>query len=220
MQADKTKHIYKNGLIVTKLGMTRMVTKAGEFVPVTLLKVEDQKVTKLLTKEKDGYQAYQVGYFPKPEHRVNKPDLGRMRKASIDQNFTRFKEFRLAQESAALEMGSVITAKMLEGIKAVDVTGLTKGRGFQGAIKRWGAKMGRETHGSMYHRRPGSLGQRSTPGKVYKNKHMPGHYGDEQNTIQNLDIMDIDLENNVVAVRGSVPGHRNAYLVVRPSVKL
>lgn len=217
---QKAERTFKQGLIVTKIGMTRMVSATGEFVPVTLLKVEDQKVTKVLTPEKEGYLAYQVGYFVKPEHRLNKPDLSRLRKANIDDNFARFKEFRLSAPVAGFEIGAAVTAKMLEGVSAVDITGLTKGRGFQGAIKRWGVRSGRETHGSMYHRRPGSLGQRSTPGKVFKNKHMPGHYGDEQITIQNLDVMDVDLENNVVAVRGSVPGHRHAYLVVRPSLKI
>lgn len=217
---QKAERTFKQGLIVSKIGMTRMVNATGEFIPVTLLKVEDQKVTKVLSNEKEGYTAYQLGYFAKPDHRMNKPDISRLRKVNISENYSRFKEFRMATPVEGFELGASVTAKLLEGVTAVDITGLTKGRGFQGAIKRWGVKSGRETHGSMYHRRPGSLGQRSTPGKVYKNKHMPGHYGNEQITIQNLDVMDVDLENNVVAVRGSVPGHRHAYLVVRPSLKI
>ena len=209
-----------NGLIARKVGMTRMIDSEGQMIPVTLLKVEDQKVTKVLTKETNGYEAVQVGFFAKPEHRVNKPDLTRLRKAGINDNFSKFKEIRADKNGVeGIEVGATLTADAFEGVASVDVTGVTKGRGFTGAVARWGAKTGRRTHGSHFHRRPGSLGQCSTPSRVYKNKHMPGHHGSAARTTQNLRIVDIDKEANVIAICGSVPGHRNGFLYVRPSVK-
>ena len=199
--------------------MTRVATATGDIVPVTLLKVEDQKVTKILNTERDGYNAIQVGYFEKRETRLTKADITRLRKVEVKENFSKFREFRLDKAEDGLKIGDALTAKIFEGVKSVDVTGFTRGRGFSGALRRWGTRSGRDSHGSMYHRRPGSLGNRSTPGRVFKNKPIPGHYGDEQNTVQNLKVIDVDLDNNLIAVHGSVPGHRNGYLVVKPSLK-
>lgn len=207
------------GLIAKKVGMTRLINKEGQLVPVTLLHVADQQVTKVLTSEKDGYNAVQVGYYTKPDHRMNKPDLTRLRKAGLEKNFTRFKEFRLEDKADALEIGAVLSVGHFNDVQSVDVTGVTKGHGFEGAITRWGHKTGRRTHGSHFHRRPGSLGQRTTPGRVYKNKGMPGHMGDVQRTIQNLVVVDVDVDSNVIAIKGAVPGHRNGYVVVMPSTK-
>lgn len=208
------------GLIAKKVGMTRMVDAEGQMIPVTLLQIEQQKVTKVLTPEKNGYHGIQVGYYAKPERLMNKPDITRLRKASIQDNFTRFCEFRLEQPVEGMELGAQLTADFLKEIASVDVVGVSKGRGFQGAIKRWNASRGRMTHGSRYHRRPGSLGTRTTPGRVFPGKKVPGHLGDERCTIQNLRVVDINLDANVIAVKGSVPGHRDGYLVVKPSVKL
>jgi large subunit ribosomal protein L3 len=208
------------GLMAKKIGMTRMVDGEGQMTAVTLLQVEAQKVTKVLNAERDGYNALQLGYATKREKHLNKSDVARLRKVGVEDNFARFKEFRLdgaAGEGQAI--GTLFGVKILDGVKQVDVTGMTKGRGFSGAHRRWNAAVCRMTHGSMYHRRPGSLGCRSTPGRVMKNKHMPGCYGDEQVTVQNLQVLDIDTENNVVAIRGSVPGHRDGFLIIRPSVK-
>ena len=207
------------GLIAKKVGMTRILGETGEMIPVTLLKVEDQKVTKILTNEKNGYSAVQVGYYAKPEHRLNKPDLMRVRKAGVEESFTRFKEFRYAAPVDGVELGSSLTAELLAEASMVDVTGVTKGHGFEGAITRWGHKTGRRTHGSHFHRRPGSLGQRTTPGRVFKNKEQPGHMGDVQRTVQNLKVVDVDTEANVIAIKGSVPGHRNGFVVVQASIK-
>lgn len=208
------------GLIAKKVGMTRVLDEVGQMIPVTLLKVEDQSVTKILTPEKEGYHGIQVGYHTKPEHRLNKPDLTRLRKAKVEQNFSKFKEFRLAGVVEGLEVGASINASSLSDVNAVDVTGITKGHGFEGAITRWGHATGRRTHGSHFHRRPGSLGMRTTPGRVFKNKHMPGHMGNVQRTVQNLKIIDVDVEANVIALKGSVPGHRDGFVFVKPSVKL
>ncbi len=207
-------------LIAKKVGMTRMVDAAGRMVPVTLLQVDDQRVTKVLTKERDGYDAVQVGYYDKSEKHLAKADIGRLRKASVNENFARFAEFRLDKAVDGLQPGAEIDLGGLKDIPAVDVTGVTKGRGFEGAVSRWGSATGRMTHGSMYHRRPGSLGMRATPGRVFKNKAGPGHMGDVRCTVQNLIIMDIDEANKIIAIRGSVPGFNDGFLMVRPSIKL
>jgi len=208
------------GLIAKKIGMTRMVDSEGQMTPVTLLQVELQKVTKVLTEERDGYSALQVGYDTKAEKRLSKPDLGRLRKANIAENFSKFREFKASSATADLLVGTSLEWQaMFEGVTAVDVTGLTKGRGFSGAHVRWNSAVGRMSHGSRFHRRPGSLGMRSTPGRVMKNRHQPGQYGAEQVTIQNLDVLDFDQNSRVLSVRGSVPGHRDGFLVVRPSIK-
>lgn len=206
------------GLIAKKVGMTRVLDEQGQMIPVTLLKVEDQQVTKILTVDRDGYHGVQVGYYQKPERKLNKPDLTRLRKSGIEGSYTRFKEYRFESE-VTLELGSKLGADLLSEVKAVDVTGVTKGHGFEGSITRWGHKTGRRTHGSHFHRRPGSLGQRTTPGRVYKNKEMPGHMGSAQRTIQNLKVVDVDVEANVIALKGSVPGHRDGFVIVKPSTK-
>ena len=208
------------GIIAKKVGMTRVVDDQGRMVPVTLLSIDNQKVTKICTPEKEGYHAVQVGYFQKRETRLTKPDVSRLRKVGVNENYARFKEFRTEGTLEGVEVGSAVeVASVLEGVTAVDITGVSKGRGFQGAVKRWGASTGRRTHGSHFHRRPGSLGQCTTPSRVYKNKHVPGHMGNKQRTVQNLQVIKVDAENSVVAIKGSVPGHNNGYLIIKPSIK-
>lgn len=206
------------GLIAKKIGMTRIVDADGRMTPVTILQLEPQKITKILSKERDGYTALQVGYNIKKEKSLNKPDVARLRKANVQDNYSRFKEFRYEQLPNA-ELGAALGVELLEGVTEVDVTGLTKGRGFSGAHRRWNSAVGRMSHGSRFHRRPGSLGMRSTPGRVMKNRRQPGHHGNTQATIQNLTVVEVDKASNTVAVKGSVPGHRDGFLVVRPSVK-
>jgi large subunit ribosomal protein L3 len=206
------------GLVAKKIGMTRMVDKNGQMIAVTLLQVENQKVTKILTKERDGYDAYQVGYKETKEKNLAKPDVARMRKVNVKENFTTFKEFR-TEAPVAMELGAQLTTDLLNGVTAVDVTGLTKGRGFSGSVKRWDTAVGRWSHGSRFHRSPGSLGTRTTPGRVFMGKKIPGVYGTEQVTIQNLSVVDVDKENSLIALSGAVPGHRNGYLFIKPSIK-
>lgn len=208
----------EKGLIAKKIGMTRVASENGKVIPVTLLQITKQKVTKVLSEGRDGYEAYQVGYFEKAEKNLRKPDLGRLRKNEVEENFAKFTEFRTAKGSE-LKLGETLTAEHLKGIEALDVTGLTKGRGFQGAVKRWGASIGRMTHGSRFHRRPGSLGQCTSPGRVFKNKHQPGQMGVVKRTALNVKVVDIDVENNVIAVRGSVPGWREGFVEIRESVR-
>ncbi len=210
----------KLGLVARKIGMTRMVDPDGQMIPVTLLQVEPQKVVKLLTEERDGYTAVQIGYYEKPERLLSRPDLHRLRKSQIDKNFARFKEFRLDKPAEGVEIGAEMNIESLDGITAVDVTGITKGRGFQGSVKRWKTKCGRMSHGSRYHRRPGSLGTRTTPGRVFKGKPVPGHFGCAQRTLLNLTVLDLDKKNNVVALKGSVPGHNEGFVILKPSLKL
>lgn len=207
------------GLVAKKIGMTRMIDKNGHMIAVTLLQVENQKITKILTKARDGYDAYQVGYYEKAEKNLTKPDIARLRKQSITENFAQFKEFRTEAPLAGVEVGHKLTTALFDGVSAVDVTGITKGRGFTGSVKRWDTACGRMSHGSRFHRSPGSLGTRTTPGRVFHGKPVPGHYGVEQVTIQNLGVVDVDAENSLIALRGAVPGHRNGYLVINPSIK-
>ena len=206
------------GLVAKKIGMTRMVDKNGHMIAVTLLQVENQKITKVLTKERDGYDAYQVGFKETKEKNLAKPDVARMRKVNVKENFTVFKEFR-TEAPVAIELGAQLTTELLSGVTSVDVTGLTKGRGFTGSVKRWDTAVGRWSHGSRFHRSPGSLGTRTTPGRVFKGKPVPGHYGVEQVTIQNLSVVDVDKDNSLIALSGAVPGHRNGYLFIKPSIK-
>jgi large subunit ribosomal protein L3 len=206
------------GLVAKKVGMTRMVDANGQLVAVTLLQVENQKVTKILTKDRDGYDAYQVGFKETKEKNLAKPDVSRLRKSNVKDNFTEFKEFR-TEAPVAVELGAQLTTELLNGVTSVDVTGLTKGRGFSGSVKRWDTAVGRWSHGSRFHRSPGSLGTRTTPGRVFMGKKIPGVYGTEQVTIQNLRVVDVDKENSLIALSGAVPGHRNGYLFIKPSIK-
>lgn len=205
----------EKGLIAKKIGMTRVADTAGNFVPVTLLQIPDQKVTKLLTDERNGYVGYQVGYQIKAKKNLTKADLGRLKKVEIETAFSQFTEFRIPETH--LKVGDNVTASDLDievGIK-LDATGVTKGRGFQGATKRWNSAIGRMTHGSHFHRRPGSLGQNTTPGRCFKNRKMPGRYGAENVTIKNLEVVRVDLEKKLVALRGAVPGHKNGFVELR-----
>ncbi|MEZ4740918.1 MAG: 50S ribosomal protein L3 [Bdellovibrionota bacterium] len=211
--------IIEKGLIAKKVGMTRMVDANGNMIPVTLLQVEEQKITKVLTPERDGYHGVQVGFLAKGEKHLSKADLQRLRKSGVEENYSRFIEFRTDGPVEHFELGKSLTAELFDGIDKVDITGVTKGRGFQGAVRRWNSRIGRMTHGSRFHRRPGSLGQCTTPGRVYKNKKMPGHMGSANRTIKNLKVVDIDVESKVIAIKGSVPGNRHGYLEIRPTNK-
>ncbi|MCX6126074.1 MAG: 50S ribosomal protein L3 [Proteobacteria bacterium] len=207
------------GLVAKKVGMTRMIDKNGHMIAVTLLQIENQRITKILTKARDGYDAYQIGYYEKAEKNLTKPDVARLRKQNIAESFARFKEFRVEAPLAGVDVGHQLTTSIFDGVGAVDVTGITKGRGFTGSVKRWDTACGRMSHGSRFHRSPGSLGTRTTPGRVFHGKPVPGHYGVEQVTIQNMGVVDIDTDNNLIALKGAVPGHRNGYLIINPSIK-
>lgn len=205
------------GLVAKKVGMSRVVDAYGHFVAVTLLVIEKQAITKVLTMEKNGYCGYQVGYFQKAEKNLNRPDIFRLRKAGIETLYSKFCEFRLPLEKVGeqgeqindeITVGKTLDAADLEGVSFLNVSSHTKGRGFQGSVKRWNFRIAAMSHGSKYHRRTGSLGNCTTPGRVMPGKKLPGHYGDERRTLKNLEVIDLDKEKNLVAVKGGVPGNR------------
>ena len=204
------------GILGRKVGMTEVFTTDGKLIPVTVVEVEPNVVTQIKTTEKDGYEAIQVGAFDKKEKVSNKPEMGHAKKASTSPK--RFlKEIR-GVNTADYTLGQVISADVFSKGDTVDVTGTSKGKGFQGVIKRWNQSRGPETHGSTYHRRVGSLGT-MRPMRVLKGKKLPGHMGHEQITIQNLMIVDVDTENKYILVSGNVPGAKNSYVFIREAVK-
>lgn len=204
------------GLIGKKLGMTRIFTPSGEVVPVTVLEVGPCTVVQVKTVEKDGYNAVQLGFRPKKFSKLTKPMRGHFAKAGLDHGFYVLKEFRV-EDPGEFSPGQVISLAelSLEPGQKVKVTGKSKGRGFSGAIKRWGFRRQPMSHGAkQVHRKPGSSGASTFPGRVIKGKRMPGHYGNETVTIRNLSIVDIKPEKNVLLVKGAVPGSVNSYVFV------
>ena len=205
------------GLLGKKLGMTRLFdSQAGVMIPVTVIDVSGNTILQTKTPEKEGYTAVQVGYGDQKEFRVNKADLGHFKKSgSTPKRFIR--EFRLEAGAAAPEAHPGFDT-FKEG-QWVDVIGESKGRGFQGAVRRHGFGGLRMTHGSMMHRRTGAIGCRSTPGRVWKNQKMPGHMGTTKTTVQNLKIVAVRPEDGVILVSGAVPGSKGGYVTVRPAKK-
>ena len=205
------------GILGRKIGMTQVFTKSGKLVPVTVIEVGTNVVTQIKTVEKDGYDAIQLGFSDKKEKAATKASIGHTNKANTaPKRF--FKEIR-GVEVANYTLGQELHADVFEAGEMIDVTGITKGKGFQGVIKRHGQHRGPMGHGSMYHRRPGSMGSTSTPGRVFKGKNLPGHMGVETVTVQNLEIVKVDLDKNVLLIKGSVPGVKGAILKIRNSVK-
>ena len=208
------------GLVGRKVGMTRIFSEDGVSTPVTVLEVEANRVAQVKTVDNDGYSAIQVTTGAKKASRVNKPAAGHFAKAGIEAGRGLW-EFRLAEgEGAELATGSEITVELFIETKLVDVTGTSKGKGFQGGIKRWNFRMQDATHGnSISHRSNGSIGQCQTPGRVFKGKKMSGHMGAEKVTTQNLELVRVDAERNLLLIKGAVPGHVNADVIIKPAVK-
>jgi len=210
------------GLIGKKIGMTQVFNDEGNLVPVTVIDVNTCQIVGKRTPEKDEYSAITVGFGEIREKSLNKPQLGFFKKASAPLR-RHLKEFRVSPEEAAgFNVGDAVKADLFTKGELVDVTGITKGRGFQGVMKRWRFKGSqtatRGTH--EYRRHPGAIGQRKTPGRVYPNKKLPGHYGVEKVTTQNLTVVDVDVEKGLLLVKGAVPGHNDSLIVVRPSIKV
>ena len=204
------------GILGRKVGMTEVFTTDGKLIPVTVIEVEPNVVTQIKTVEKDGYEAIQLGAFDKKEKSSNKPEKGHAKKANTSPK--RFlKEIR-GVDTGSYTLGQVIEADVFKNGDTVDVTGTSKGKGFQGVIKRWNQSRGPETHGSTYHRRVGSLGT-MRPMRVLKGKKLPGHMGNEQITIQNLMVVDVDKENKYILVSGNVPGAKNSFVFIREAIK-
>jgi large subunit ribosomal protein L3 len=208
------------GIVGRKAGMTRVFTEAGESIPVTVIECSPNRVTQVKTVETDGYRAVQVTAGEKKSSHVSKPLAGHYKKAGVAAGRGLW-EFRLNDgQGAELAPGAEITVTSFEGVKAVDVSGVSIGKGFAGVQKRWNFGGGRASHGnSLSHRVPGSIGQRQSPGKVWKGKKMAGHMGADHITALNLDVVRIDAERNLLLVKGAVPGHKGADVVVHPTVK-
>ena len=206
------------GLIGRKVGMTRIFTEDGVSIPVTVVEVEVNRVTQVKSLETDGYTAIQVTTGTKKAKRVTKPEAGHFAKAGVEAGRGLW-EFRL-ENAEEFEVGAELTVELFNEIKKVDVTGTSKGKGFQGAIKRWNFATQDMTHGnSLSHRAPGSIGQCQTPGRVFKGKKMAGHMGAERVTTQNLEIVRVDAERNLLLIKGAVPGATGGNVIVKPAIK-
>jgi large subunit ribosomal protein L3 len=208
------------GVIGRKAGMTRVFTEAGQSIPVTVIEVSPNRVCQLKTLDSDGYTAVQVAFGERRASRVTKPMAGHYAKAGVEAGEC-LREFRLDDgEGADLTVGQEITVGIFEAGQQVDVRGVTKGRGFAGAVRRHNFRTQDATHGnSLSHRAPGSIGQNQTPGRVWKGKRMAGHMGAVNRSQQNLEVVRVDSERNLLLVRGGVPGPTGGRLVVLPSVK-
>jgi len=202
-----------SGLLGKKIGMTSVFSPTGELVPVTVVQVGPCVVTQIKTKETDGYSAVQVGFEEKKVEKLNKPIAGHLKK-STDKGFRVLREFR-TDDTEEVELGSTLSVDMFEVGKKVNISGISKGRGFQGTIKRHGFSRGPETHGNRNHRKPGSIGNSAWPGKVFRGKKLPGHMGTDRKTVKNLTIVDIKPEDNLLLVKGPVPGFKTGILEVK-----
>ena len=207
----------KKGIIAKKIGMTQIVSEDGSLIPVTVLQAGPCYVTQVKTIENDGYEAVQVGFDDVREKLVTKPVKGHLDKAGV-QTLRFMKEFKF-ENASEYKLGQEIKADIFEAGDKIDVTGKSKGKGFQGAIKRHGQSRGPMAHGSKYHRHAGSNGACSDPSKVFKGKKMPGQMGAVKVTVQNLEIVRIDTEDNLILVKGAIPGPRKSTVVLKESVK-
>ena len=205
------------GIIGRKLGMTQVFDENGVVVPVTVIQAGPVYVTQIKTVEKDGYSALQVAFEDKKEQRVNKPLKGHFEKAGVS---TKGQIVELRVDSVeGYELGQEIKLDLLAEGEKVDATAISKGKGFQGVIKRHGQSRGPETHCSRYHRRPGSMGACSSPSRVFKGKNLAGHMGSVKVTIQNLDVVKVDAEKNIILVKGAVPGPKKGLVTITKAVK-
>ncbi len=207
----------KKAILATKVGMTQIFDENGTFVPVTVLQAGPCVVTQVKTVENDGYSAVQVGFVDKREKLVNKPVKGHFDKAGV--SYKRYvREFRL-EDAENYSVKDEIKADVFAAGDKIDATAISKGKGFQGAIKRHGQHRGPMAHGSKFHRHAGSNGSATTPGKVFKGKKMAGHMGNVKVTIQNLEVVRVDAENNLILVKGSVPGPKKSLVTLKETVK-
>ena len=201
------------GILGKKIGMTQIFTEAGEVVPVTVVEAGPVVVTQVKTIENDGYNAVQVGFVDAKEKSLNKPQKGHLAVANSLKKH--LKEFRVESVDAYTEIKTDVFATG----EMIDVTGISKGKGFQGPIKRHGQSRGPESHGSRYHRRPGSMGACSYPGRVFKNKKLAGHMGSVKVTVQNLEVVRVDAEKNFILVKGAIPGAKGSVVTIKEAVK-
>ena len=204
-------------LIGRKIGMTQIFDEKGKVIPVTVIEAGPCIVAQIKSVETDGYNAIQLGFGDVKESKLNRPEKGHFKKANLSLK-KHLREFRI-DSLEGINVGDEIKVDTFTVGDRIDVQGTSKGKGFQGVIKRHGQSRGPMGHGSMYHRRPGSMGPTSTPGRVFKGKKLPGHMGRVTITIQNLDVVKVDLDKNAILVKGSVPGAKGAILKLKTSVK-
>ena len=204
------------GILGKKLGMTQIFTEEGIVVPVTVVEAGPNGVTQVKTVEKDGYNAIQVGFEDAKEKSLNKPQKGHLAAANVLKKH--LKEFRV-DAVEEFTVGQEIKADLFAAGEKIDVTGTSKGKGFQGPIKRHGQSRGPESHGSRYHRRPGSMGACSFPGRVFKNKKLAGHMGSVKVTVQNLEVVRVDADKNLILVKGAIPGPKGSMVTIKEAVK-
>ena len=204
-------------IVGRKMGMTQVFAEDGTMYPVTVIEVLPNVVTQVKTLEKDGYEAIQVGYEEKKEHRANKAEKGIFAKAGTTPKYV-LKELK-GDEMTKYGLGDLITCDIFQVGERVDVIGTSKGKGFTGAIKRWHFTIGPKGHGSGYHRGVGSMGSSADPSHVFKNKKMAGQYGNERVTIQNLEIAKVDAERNLLLIKGAIPGAKGSLVFVKSAVK-
>ena len=211
----------KKAIVGKKVGMTQVFTPDGRLIPVTVIQAGPCPVVQKKTVETDGYEAVQVGFDEIPENRVkklvNKPEAGHFKKAGVAP-CRKLREFRF-EDAASYEVGQVIKCDVFAEGDKVDISGISKGHGFTGAIQRWNQHTGPMAHGSKYHRGVGSLSANSDPSRVFKNKKMAGQYGGERVTIQNLEIVKVDAERNLIMIKGAIPGANGSLVMVRDAVK-
>ena len=208
----------KKGIIGKKLGMTQIFDENGFVIPVTVIEAGPCPVTQKKTVENDGYEAVQLSFEDIREKLVGKPRAGHFKKAGVSPK-RHLKEFRL-EDAASMNVGDVVAVDTFAAGDKVDVTGTSKGHGYSGAVKRWGFHTLKMTHGTgPVHRQPGSMGANSTPSRIYKNKKMAGQYGNEQVTVLNLEVVKVDAEKNLIALKGAVPGSRGNIVFIRDTVK-
>lgn len=204
------------GILGKKIGMTQIFADNGVVVPVTVVEAGPIVVTQVKTVEKDGYNAIQVGFEDAKEKSLNKPQKGHLAAANVLKKH--LKEFRV-DTVEGYTVGQQINADVFAAGETIDVTGISKGKGFQGPIKRHGQSRGPESHGSRYHRRPGSMGACSYPGRVFKNKKLAGHMGSVRVTVQNLEVVRVDAEKNLILVKGAIPGAKGSVVTIKEAIK-
>ncbi len=207
----------KKAILATKVGMTQIFNETGTLIPVTVLQAGPCVVTQVKTVENDGYAAVQVGFVDKREKLVNKPAKGHFDKAGV--SYKRYVRELKLENAAEYEVKAEIKVDIFKEGDKVDASAISKGKGFQGAIKRYGQHRGPMAHGSKFHRHQGSNGSATTPGRVFKGKGMPGHMGCVKVTVQNLEVVRVDAENNIILVKGAVPGPKKCLVTLKETVK-
>ena len=217
-KASSSNEVELSAFYGIKAGMTRIFDKTGNHVPVTVIKLIPNIITQVKRIDRDGYEAYQVGYAQKREKLVSKPIKGQLAAAKTDKHLTKFAEIKVkGVDTAAL--GKAVSIANFTADTMIDVTGVSKGKGMQGVMKRFNFAGGPAAHGSKFHRTPGSIGQRATPARVWKNKKLPGHMGDKKQTVQNLSIVEVNPDKGYLLIKGSVPGATSSFVRISKAIK-